>query len=521
MSRFVKVYLFLINIIQCHSTKANGVVSSNTMCGVMGIIGAEKAALEVFLGLSVLQHRGQDAAGISSYDSLSEPSLNLLKGLGLVNRVFNQDQVEQLKGSIALGHTRYATVGKKGDLRNIQPMITNFPLPLALCHNGNLVNYFDLKESLKKDEGFSPLSGSDLEIIIRIFISNLIKNGNGLNPPTVTKEELAQAAFQVQERCVGAYSIVGFLGDQILFGFCDPHGIRPLVFGKRIENGKESFAFSSEDSGLNFLGFERLFDVEPGEFVAVDQKGQVLRKKLNQKPLKACMFEWVYFAGAESQIRSLPVYRSRLELGRSLGRMIQEDLVTNKIHIDFVSPVPETSRTAAISLAETIQKPYREALIKNRYIQRSFIMNLPGERAKAVELKLSPIPSEIKDKNLLLVDDSIVRGTTLRRIIQLVRKAGAKKVYVASTCPPIRHGCFYGIDFPDPEKLVAKGRTIKEIENELGADGIFYLTLEDLKTTLNGNKLCTGCLTGEYPTSIESAKKFSEKRNSVFEGELP
>lgn len=484
------------------------------MCGVAGVLGSSKASLEVFLGLSQLQHRGQDAAGICSFDPNIEPSMNTAKGLGLVSRAFTPEQMEQLQGAVAIGHTRYSTVGKKGDLRDIQPMVTNFPLPLAMCHNGNLVNYLDLKNHLKQSEGFSPLTGSDLEIIMRLFIKSLLPH---IQPGerTASLKALSMAAEAVQNLSVGAYSVVGMLGDQALFGFCDPNGIRPLVFGRRKnpEGGLDAFSFASEDSVLNFLGFEALFDVQPGEFVAVNSQGEIYKKMLAPAPLKACMFEWVYFAGADSNIRGFPVYGARLQLGRALASVVLEKLNLAEIEIDIVSPVPETSRTAAIALAESIQRPYREALIKNRYIQRSFIMNIPSERSRAVELKLSPVVSEIQGKNILLVDDSIVRGTTLRRIIQIVKKAGAKKVYVATTCPPIRYGCFYGIDFPDPSKLIAKDKSIKEIETELGADGIFYLSVEDLKSTLGPDKLCVGCLTGEYPTSVTSGEAFSKLRN--------
>jgi len=489
------------------------------MCGVAGVMGSGQASLDVYLGLSVLQHRGQDAAGICSFDSKMEPSLHIQRALGLVSRAITPEGLDQLTGNIAIGHTRYATVGKKGDTRNIQPMVTNFPIPLAMCHNGNLVNYFELKKELSESDQFSPLTGSDLEVIMRVFNRSLT-NFLAPNRRVVSFDSLWHATQEVMKTCIGAYSVVGMVSDQFLFGFCDPHGIRPLVYGRRWNpDDRYEYAFASEDNVLNFLEFETLGSVQPGECVIVNSSGEVKKKILINKEFKACMFEWVYFAGAESKIRELPVYSARLELGRHLGLQVKEQLLTKGNQIDFISPVPETSRTSAIALSEVLNLPYRETLIKNRYIQRSFIMNRSSERSRAVELKLSPIRSEIEGKSILLVDDSIVRGTTLRRIIQIVKAAGAKKVYVATTCPPIRYGCFYGIDFPDPTQLVARDRDIKGIEAELEADGIVYLSLEALKKSLKmNNNLCTACLTGEYPTGYFGAQTFQLSRTAEGEG---
>jgi len=488
------------------------------MCGVAGVIGSSQAATDVFLGLSVLQHRGQDAAGICSFDPNLEPSLQIQRALGLVSRAIPEESLMQLTGPISIGHTRYATVGKKGDVRNIQPMVTNFPVPLAMCHNGNLVNYFELKKELSETDHFSPLTGSDLEVIMRVFNRCLMSNFSKM-PSRVTEAMLFEASKEVMLKCIGAFSVVGMVSDQFLFGFCDPHGIRPLAFGKRNSTSENSeYAFASEDNALNFLGFKTLFSVEPGECVIATAKGEVYRKVLVKKELRSCMFEWVYFAGAESNVRGLPVYSARLELGRKLGLEVKEELIKKGHVIDFVSPVPETSRTSAIALSEVLNLPYRETLIKNRYVQRSFIMNRSSDRKRTVELKLSPIRSEIEGKSILLVDDSIVRGTTLRRIIQIVRAAGAKKVFVATTCPPIRYGCYYGIDFPDPDQLVARNRDIVEIEKELLADGIVYLSLESLKVALGEGRLCLACLTGEYPTGPIGTKVFKEMRVSQGEG---
>ncbi len=485
------------------------------MCGVAGVLGPDNAAVEIFLALTNLQHRGQDAAGICSFDPQVEPSLNIAKGLGLASKAMAPQQLEGLTGQLAIGHTRYATVGKTGDQRNIQPMVTNFPLPIAMAHNGNLVNYFSLKEKLETNNGFSALTGSDLELILRVFVDALSDRGLGSKTahakgPKIDFEDLTYAVTQVQKECIGAYAVVGFIGNQGLFAFCDPHGIRPLCFGIRQEQSSKSYMVASEDNTLRFLGYQTQISLKPGELIWVTEGQEVKKTTINPQPLRACMFEWVYFAGAESSVWDRPVYGARLNLGKALADVIK--CSPESAPIDIVVPVPETSRTAAIALSETLNLPYREALIKNRYIQRSFIINVPSERSKAVELKLSPVVSEIKNKNILLVDDSIVRGTTLRRIIQLLRKAGANRVYVASTCPPIRYGCYYGIDFPDKSQLVADNRTQEQIKKELGADEIYYLTTEGLKSSLGLSDLCTACLDAEYPTDVTDAKRFSEAR---------
>ena len=311
-----------------------------------------------------------------------------------------------------------------------------------------------------------------------------------------------------------------------MFAFRDPHGIRPLILGEKklIEeekvlqpnNFEKSYCLASESNTLNYLGHEIVRDIKPGELIFIDIEGHIHSDILVEKKQKSCMFEYVYFANPESVIDDENVYASRIKMGEFLGHKINKLIATGKIDPDVVVPVPETSRVSAISLSEIIRVPYRELLIKNRYIQRSFILNSQKRRERAVQLKLSPVKTEIKDKRVLLVDDSIVRGTTSKRIIELVRKAGAKEVYFASACPPIIKPCFYGIDFPKSEELVAFNKTEKEIDQELGADKVIYLNLDDLKKSIKTPGLCMACVDGKYPVDITEANNFNNNRIEEF-----
>ncbi|HWU43285.1 MAG TPA: amidophosphoribosyltransferase, partial [Bdellovibrio sp.] len=327
----------------------------------------------------------------------------------------------------------------------------------------------------------------------------------------------AQAARDVIETVKGAYSIVGMMADQGLFAFCDSQGIRPLLIGRKTQGDKFSYCFSSEKQVFFALGYEYWRDLRPGEFVFVDRAQNFYSFPLAEKTARPCMFEWIYFAGAETEWHNRPVYEVRLRLGEILAAEAFKKMHKENFEIDVVAPVPDTSRAAALRLAEVLEKPYREVLIKNRYVQRSFIVNEPEVRKAMVNLKLLPVESEIRGKKILLVDDSIVRGTTSARIIQLLRESGAEKVYLASTCPPIRHPCFYGIDFPDGESLVAFEKTEEEVARLLGVDALIYLPLERLKEAIGLESLCTACLDGDYPVKV-SKNDFLETRNRNIGG---
>ncbi len=494
------------------------------MCGVVGIIGPEEAAKEIFMGLFTLQHRGQDAAGILSYEDGEGPGFHLWKENGLVDSVFNEKILERLPGRMALGHTRYSTVGRTGDITNVQPFVLNYPHGIGMVHNGNIVNYFELTEKLRKEKRRMPLTASDLEVIQNTFAEALLEAGADFERDAKLKfRHLSKAVSSVFKDAIGGYSVVSMIAGQGMLAFRDPKGIRPLILGVRDctvtdadgnKKTKKAYCVASEMIVLSFLGYEVLGDLQAGELIFVDTEGNLQREVLPEasKEPSPCMFEWVYFAGAESILEKRPVYSARLDLGKGLAKMIKASMDRGEMSPDIVVPVPETSRIAAISLAEDIGVPYREVLIKNRYIQRSFILNTQEKRTKAVDLKLNPVVSEIKGKNVLLVDDSIVRGTTSKRLIDLVRRAGAKEVYFVSTCSPIRHPCYYGIDFPNPDELIATGRNEKQIAEELNADKVIYLEQEALREAIGLKKMCMACLDGKYPTDVSAGIAFQARR---------
>lgn len=493
-----------------------------TMCGIVGLIGTSDAAREAFLGLTTLQHRGQDAAGILSYDS---DGFHRVKNLGLVEAVFTRDNMETLTGNMALGHARYSTIGR-GDLVDVQPFLLSYPFGLGMVHNGNIVNTDDLKADLKTRLRRHLLTHSDTEMILNLFAEGMAS----MDQPESSEEMFEGICRSVQDiftRVNGSYSIITMIADHGMIAFRDPYGIRPLVWGKRsnkrsvdqagaLDSGV-AHCVASESVALSFLGYEAVRDIAPGEVLFIDTRGKVFTRVLDARQARPCMFEWVYFASPESVIDGSPVYGTRIQLGKNLARLMKKQIQDRNIEADLIVPVPETSRIAAIALAEELGIPYREVLIKNRYIKRTFILNSQEKRQKAVNLKLSPVRSEIEGKRVILVDDSIVRGTTSKKIIELVRNAGASKVYFVSTCPPIQSPCFYGIDFPVQNELIASGRTLREIENELGADAVVYQELEGLKKSIYADGTtnpCTACLDGKYPTDVSAcASRFSAMRS--------
>lgn len=481
------------------------------MCGVVGVIGPEEAAKEVYMGLFTLQHRGQDAAGILSYEEGEGPGFHLWKDNGLVESVFSEKTMESLRGRMALGHTRYSTVGKSDSRVDVQPFVLNYPHGIGMAHNGNLVNYHELASKLKKERRRMQLSNNDLEVIQNIFADTLAELTHGSG--AVDFNHIQAAVRSVFAHSVGGYSVIGLLAGQGLFAFRDPIGIRPLILGVRIKDGKKFYCIASELIVLSFLGYESLGDLAPGELIYVDIAGVLHRKVLQSAPEpRPCMFEWVYFAGAESILEGKAVYGTRLKLGTGLAVKVQKLIDEGMAAPDIIVPVPETARISAVAMAEELKIPYREVLIKNRYIHRSFILNTQEKRTRAVDLKLNPVKSEIVGKNVLLVDDSIVRGTTSKHLVDMVRRAGAKNVYFASTCPPIRHACYYGIDFPNADELIATGRDEDQIAKFLGADKVIYLDQPALEKAIGLKHTCTACLDGKYPTDISAGKAFQAHR---------
>lgn len=473
------------------------------MCGIIGVFGPSSASQEVFRGLLTLQHRGQDAAGILSFD-FSDARFHLVKNKGLVSEVFKQTEIEELPGSMAIGHTRYATVGK-GDMGDIQPFVANYPYGIGLCHNGNLVNYFEQAQALKEKKHCHSLTSSDLEVLLNLFAQGLATSLEKKNE--LTFASLTEATRAVFREARGGYSVIGLVAGEGLFAFRDPRGIRPLVLGRR---GQE-YCLASETVAFNFLGYEFVRDVLPGELLFIDRQGQLHSIVIESQGARECMFEWIYFSSPESVLSGKAVYATRSRLGQGLAKKVTELMAKKEIAPDVVVAVPETGRIAALALAEASGIPYREALIKNRYVYRSFILSGQKKRENTVDVKLGPVVSEIKGKNILLVDDSIVRGTTSRRLVELLKRAGAREVYFASLCPPVRHPCFYGVDFPLEEELVAANHSEAEVAQKIGADKVIYQDLAELAPAIERN-LCRACLDGDYPVDVSSAREFAKKR---------
>jgi amidophosphoribosyltransferase len=474
------------------------------MCGIIGIQSSGSAVPEVFQGLLLLQHRGQDAAGILSFDKDSK-QFHLHKEKGLVGQVFDEKNLSHLEGHVAIGHTRYATIaGKSSDgHRDLQPMLVNYPHGLGLVHNGHIVNMEELTQVLRDQYHRIMLTKNDAETLLNLFSTQIQESMN-----STPLEQLNQAAEKIFDATLGGYAVIGLWANGFMFGMRDPHGIRPLVLGKRIEQGgKVSHVLASESNVLTFLGYEFVRDIKPGELVAITLEGEVLSTHVvnESKKKTPCMFEWVYFATPESVMDGTPVYGARIKLGHKLGEKVKKMLDAGEFEVDVVIPVPESGRIAAISLSEAINRPYRELLIKNRYIQRSFILKDQESRQKAVHLKLMAVSSEMKGKRVLVVDDSIVRGTTSRRLIESIREAGAKEVYFVSTCPPIKNPCYFGIDFPLRDELMAAHMDELQMADALGADKVIYQDLQGLKDSLDQKNLCLGCITGEYPFDVSKA----------------
>ncbi len=506
------------------------------MCGIIGIIGLEHfqtrmppasqsikpspinppastPALECYRGLLVLQHRGQDAAGIVSYDNATH-MFAAEKDHGLVTQIFDQERIEKLSGYMAIGHTRYATIGTDG-ASDIQPMMTGIPFGLAMAHNGNILNYFSLAQKLNTEFRRQLLTHNDLEVLIHYFAYYLTEKSGGIpDQSTFTFDNIKSAVGQICDTMVGGYAVVALIANEGLVAFRDPKGIRPLVLGVRADENSKTYCFASETIALTYLGYEYLRDVKPGEAVFVSKDGTLQSAVVRaEKKTAPCMFEWVYFSGAEGAQGGKSVYAARLNLGIRLGMHAREAIMRGEIAPDVVMPVPDTSRPAAISVADALKLPYREGLIKNRYVQRSFILGTQEKREKAVELKLSPIRSEIEGKNIFLVDDSIVRGTTAKKIVAMLKRYGAKSITIGITCPPHRHACYYGIDFPNAGQLLANGKSADEIAAWLGVDKVLYLDNEDLRQAIGAGDMCMACLDGKYPTEIEESAAFSAQRH--------
>ena len=466
------------------------------MCGILGILAKAPVNQSLYDGLLVLQHRGQDAAGILTSDA---SRIYLRKDNGLVRDVFQQHHMQALKGNMGIGHVRYPTAGCNSPAE-AQPFYVNSPFGLALAHNGNLTNAAQIKDELFREDLRHINTESDSEILLNVFAHEL----QAVAKLRLTPDQVFRAVSAVHRRCRGAYAVTMLIAGVGILAFRDPYGIRPLVYGKRETDTGTEHMFASESVALDVLGFTRVRDVAPGEAMFVDVNGELHSQQCAEKPvLVPCIFEFVYFARPDSMIDGIYVHKTRLRMGEKLAAKIKR--VWADHDIDVVIPIPDTSRTAALQMAYALDLPYREGFIKNRYIGRTFIMPGQAERRKSVRQKLNAIGVEFKGKNVLLVDDSIVRGTTSKQIIQMARDSGARKVYFASAAPPVRFPNVYGIDMPSVHELIGNGRTEEEIARVIGADHLIYQDLSDLiDAAREGNpkiqKFDASCFDGQYIT---------------------
>lgn len=477
------------------------------MCGVIGIISTENVNTLLYDGLITLQHRGQDSAGVVTFNN----KFHLIKGNGLVADIFGKQEMLELKGNVGIGHVRYVTVGG-GKASDAQPFVVNTPYGLGLAHNGNVTNFIELQESLFKEHHRHINSDCDAEAILNVFADELEKTKNG----ELTSEKIFKAIENVYKRVKGAYSVVAMIAGHGLVAFRDPHGIRPLIFGRRRDEKSDSYMFTSESVSLDIVGFEAIRDVKNGEAIFIDNDLNVHTKIITNKKHRPCIFEYIYFARPDSIIDKVSVYKTRLRLGDKLAEKWKE----SGVKADVVIPVPDTSRPAALQLAFHEGLKFREGLIKNRYIGRTFIMPGQDARRRSIRYKLNPIKLEISDKNVLLIDDSIVRGNTSKKIIEMVRNTGANKVYFGSYSAPLTNPCIYGIDMTTKKDFVANGRTTEQIAKEISADKLVYQDIDDMVDAVKaGNpeieEFCMACFNGEYPTgdvTAEMIDKIAQER---------
>jgi amidophosphoribosyltransferase len=466
------------------------------MCGIIGIVGREPVNHQLYEGLTLLQHRGQDAAGIATCE---ERRLFVRKAPGLVKEVFRTSHMLRLRGNMGVGHLRYPTAGSSKVSAEAQPFYVNSPFGIVLAHNGNLTNAESLQSELYRTDRRHINTSSDSEVLLNVFAHELqrIARSQKFHP-----DQLFDAVSAVHKRCEGAYAVIAMLVGRGVLAFRDPKGIRPAVLGKRDSESGIEYIVASESVALTGLGYTPVRDLEPGEAIYITRDGELFQRQCaTETSLTPCIFEYVYFARPDSVMDSVSVYSSRLNMGRKLAAKIRKSWPDNDI--DVVIPIPDTSRTSALELAMELGIKYREGFVKNRYIGRTFIM--PGQkmRRKSVRQKLNPIESEFKGLNVLLVDDSIVRGTTSEQIVEMAREVGAKKVYMASAAPPVSYPNVYGIDMPAADELIAHDRKVSQICEAIGADGLIYQDLEDLIDSVRElnpdlQHFETSCFDGHY-----------------------
>lgn len=476
------------------------------MCGIVGIYSHEAVASELYDSLIHLQHRGQDAAGILTCDERFYPK----HGLGLVREIFTPKDIVKLKGNFGIAHTRYPTAGGYSEA-DIQPLWIGSPRGIALAHNGNLVNYPELSEEIRLKQHRHLNSSLDSEALLLLLADHLAVGSYSDNDEEDFFNQVCTAIKSIFNRVQGSYSVVSLVIGKGLVAFRDPHGIRPLVWGERKrDDGSSDYIFASETTTFYALGFEPRGDLAPGEVAYVNKEGKLFRKIVQQREFRPCAFEYVYFARPDSTLDGVSVYRSRLRMGQNLAKSWLEKYPD--IKPDVVIPAPFTANTAALAFAHELGVRYSEGLYKNPFIGRTFIMPDQKKRARSVRYKLTPQRTEIENKTVLIVDDSIVRGTTSKEIVKMIREFGAKAIYFVSTCPPIKNPCFYGIDIPSRKELIAANADNDGIRDYLGVDILLYQTQSALVEAITRKapeiKLpCMACMDGKYICgNIDEAK---------------
>ncbi|MEN8174995.1 MAG: amidophosphoribosyltransferase [Pseudomonadota bacterium] len=467
------------------------------MCGIVGLVARQPVNQLLYDALLVQQHRGQDSAGIVTCEN---ERLHLRKDNGLARDVFETEHMLKLRGNMGIGHVRYPTAGCSSSAE-AQPFYVNSPYGIVLAHNGNLINAEELQRDLFREDLRHINTESDSEVLLNVLAHELQARGK----LRIDESDVFEAVEGLHRRCRGGYAAVAMIPGFALIGFRDPHGIRPICFGRRTTALGDEYMISSESAALDAAGFERIRDLEPGEAVVITKDGELHAQRCAEGVEHSpCIFEYVYFARPDSIIDDIFVHKARQRMGKKLAKKIRREWPDHDI--EAVIPVPDTSRTAALALANALGITYTEGFMKNRYIGRTFIM--PGQqvRRKSVRQKLNPIDVEFKDKNVLLVDDSIVRGTTSKQIVQMARDAGARKVYFASAAPPVRFPNVYGIDMPAASELIAHGRTEEQVRAHIGADRLIYQDLDDLieavqkKSKSKVTRFDTSLFSGEYVT---------------------
>lgn len=483
------------------------------MCGILGVVATTAVNQLLYDGLQVLQHRGQDAAGIATAEG---GRFHMHKGPGLVRDVFRTRNMRDLVGNWGIGHCRYPTAGSAYNAAEAQPFYVNSPFGLMLAHNGNLTNADQLKRDMFLQDLRHMNTNSDSEVLLNVLAHELqVASQNRFQ---LDAETIFKAVAGVHRRVKGAYAVVAMISGFGLLAFRDPYGIRPLIIGRNETSAGNEYLVASESVAIDTLGFKVLRDVEPGEAVLVDTQGNFVSRQCAEKTMHApCMFEFVYLARPDSLIDGVSVYETRVKMGELLAEKIRHTMP--HLDVDAVIPIPDSSRPSAMELSAFLGIPYREGFVKNRYIGRTFIMPGQATRRKSVRQKLNAISQEFRGKSVMLVDDSIVRGTTSKEIIMMAREAGARKVYFASASPPVRFANVYGIDMPTRAELIAAFRTDEEICREIGADGLVYQDIESLKAAVRAvnpslSTFETSCFDGHYITGDVSDAYLEDMENS-------